>query len=60
MPSLIGITIWSGLGFTAVLFAARLSAIDDEIYAAAELDGANHWQKMWLVACRSRSTTSAC
>ena len=50
MPSLIGVTIWSGLGFTAILFAARLSAIDGEIYAAAELDGANHWQKMWRVA----------
>jgi ABC-type sugar transport system permease subunit len=50
MLCLIGITIWSGLGFTAILFAARLSAIDDEIYAAAELDGANHWQKMWQVA----------
>jgi ABC-type sugar transport system permease subunit len=50
MPSLIGISIWSGLGFTAILFAARMSAIDDEIYAAAELDGANHWQKMWQIA----------
>jgi multiple sugar transport system permease protein len=50
MPSLIGVTIWSGLGFTSILFAARLSAIDAEIYAAAELDGASHWQKMWLIA----------
>lgn len=50
MPSLIAVTIWSGLGFTAILFAARLSAIDEEIYAAAELDGASHWQKMWRVA----------
>ncbi|HEV7709791.1 MAG TPA: sugar ABC transporter permease [Asanoa sp.] len=50
MPSLILVTIWSGLGFTGILFAARLSAIDGEIYAAAELDGANHWQKMWRVA----------
>ncbi|GIF46158.1 carbohydrate ABC transporter membrane protein 1 (CUT1 family) [Asanoa ferruginea] len=50
MPSLILVTIWSGLGFTGILFAARLSAIDNEIYAAAELDGANHWQKMWRVA----------
>jgi multiple sugar transport system permease protein len=50
MPALIGVTIWSGLGFTAILFAARLSAIDEEIYAASELDGANHWQKMWRVA----------
>jgi multiple sugar transport system permease protein len=50
MPALIGVTIWSGLGFTAILFAARLSAVDEEIYAAAELDGANHWQKMWQVS----------
>jgi ABC-type sugar transport system permease subunit len=50
MPSLILVTIWSGLGFTGILFAARLSAIDAEIYAAADLDGANHWQKMWRVA----------
>lgn len=50
MLCLIGITIWSGLGFTAILFAARLSAIDDDIYAAAELDGADHWHKMWQVA----------
>jgi multiple sugar transport system permease protein len=50
MPALIAVTIWSGLGFTAILFAARLSAIDDEIFAAAELDGANHWQKMWQIA----------
>jgi ABC-type sugar transport system permease subunit len=50
MICLVGITIWSGTGFTAILFAARLSAIDDDIYAAAELDGANHWAKMWQVA----------
>lgn len=50
MPALILITIWSGTGFNAVLFAARLGAIDADIYAAADLDGANHWQKMWLVA----------
>ena len=50
MPALILVTIWSGTGFNAVLFAARLSAVDADIYAAADLDGANHWQKMWLVA----------
>lgn len=50
MACLILISIWSGMGFNAVLFAARLSAIDEEIYNAAEIDGANHWQKMWRVA----------
>jgi multiple sugar transport system permease protein len=50
MACLILISIWSGMGFNSVLFAARLSSIDEEIYNAAELDGANHWQKMWRVA----------
>jgi ABC-type sugar transport system permease subunit len=50
MLCLIGVSLWSGIGFTSILFAARLSAIDDDIYAAAEIDGANHWQKMWQVA----------
>jgi ABC-type sugar transport system permease subunit len=50
MACIIGITIWSGLGFTSILFAARLSAIDESIYDAAEIDGASHWQRMWLIA----------
>jgi multiple sugar transport system permease protein len=50
MPALIAITIWSGTGFNAILFAARLSAVDEEIYAAADLDGAGHWAKMWRIA----------
>jgi ABC-type sugar transport system permease subunit len=44
------ITIWSGTGFNAILISARLAAIDDDVYQAAELDGAGHWRKMWSVA----------
>lgn len=50
LPALIAISVWSGTGFNAVLFAARLSSIDPDIYAAADLDGAGHWQKMWRIA----------
>ena len=50
MACLILISIWAGMGFNAVLFAARLSAIDAEIYNAAEIDGASHWQKMWRIS----------
>jgi len=50
MISLILVTIWSGTGFNAVLFSARLGSIDPDVYAAAELDGANHWQRLWRVA----------
>jgi len=50
MLCIILVGIWSGLGFNSILFAARLSAIDGDVYAAAELDGANHWQRMWRIA----------
>jgi multiple sugar transport system permease protein len=50
MACLILVSIWSGMGFNAVLFAARLSAIDEEIFNAAEIDGAGHWQKLWRIA----------
>ncbi len=50
MLSVILVSIWGSLGFNAVLFAARLAAIDPDIYEAAELDGASHWTKMWRIA----------
>jgi multiple sugar transport system permease protein len=50
MISLIVVSIWTGMGFNSILFAARLGSIDQEVYAAAELDGANHWQRIWRVA----------
>ncbi len=50
MLSLILISIWGSMGFNSILFAARLAAIDPDIYEAAELDGANHWTKMWRIA----------
>lgn len=50
MICVILVSIWSGLGFNAVLFSARLASVDEDVYAAAELDGANHWQRMWRIA----------
>lgn len=38
-------SIWHMLGFNIVIFLAGLSAIPKEVYEAAEVDGANWWQK---------------
>ncbi|GAA3093640.1 carbohydrate ABC transporter permease [Streptomyces rectiviolaceus] len=46
---LIVLDIWGGIGFTAVLFAARLGSVPEEIGEAAQLDGAGHWRTMWRV-----------
>ncbi|MFJ8753157.1 carbohydrate ABC transporter permease [Streptomyces sp. NPDC102441] len=49
LGSLILLDVWSGIGFTAVLFAARLGSVPDEISEAAQLDGAGHWRAMWRI-----------
>jgi len=49
LACLIALDIWSGIGFTAVLFAARLNSVPDELGEAAQLDGAGHWRTMWAV-----------
>ena len=49
-PAVLAVDLWGGIGFTAVLFAARISGISHEVYEAADIDGASHWTKMWRVA----------
>ena len=39
-------SIWHSLGFDVVIFLAGLSAVPREVYEAAQVDGANWWQKM--------------
>ncbi|GGK78497.1 carbohydrate ABC transporter permease [Mangrovihabitans endophyticus] len=50
LPSVIAVDLWSGIGFTAILFSARLSSISREVYEAARIDGAGHWRRMWRIA----------
>jgi len=40
---------WKGLGWSAVTYIAAISGVDQQLYEAAEVDGANRWQKMWHV-----------
>lgn len=46
MLSVIITSIWKGLGFTIVIFLAGLQGIPQSLYEAAEVDGANRWQKI--------------
>ncbi|WP_210413898.1 carbohydrate ABC transporter permease [Protaetiibacter larvae] len=49
LGSIMAIDLWSGIGFTAVLFASRLSSVDTEVLEAADLDGAGTFRKMWRI-----------
>jgi len=38
------VQIWANVGVTMVIFLAGMQAIDEELYQAARVDGANGWQ----------------
>ena len=41
MPAVILMSIWSGVGFSMVIYLAALQAIPEELYEAARVDGAS-------------------
>ena len=45
-PLLILQTVWKDMGYNAVIYLAALISINPELYEAAEMDGANVWQKI--------------
>lgn len=45
MWSIIVFSIWADIGYNIILFTAGIDGIPGEFYEAAELDGANGWQK---------------
>jgi multiple sugar transport system permease protein len=48
MPALIIMSLWS-IGGSMVIFLAGLQGIPEHLYEAAEIDGANYWQRFWNV-----------
>lgn len=40
---------WQGIGYGSIIFLAALSGVDQELYEAAKIDGANRWQQTWHV-----------
>ena len=42
----VAIGAWKTLGYNAIIYLSAISSIDQELYQAAEVDGANTWQKI--------------
>ena len=40
---------WRYFPFAMLMLLARLQAVDDTLYEAADVDGANTWQKFWFI-----------
>ncbi len=45
MPTIIGLTVWKGMGYYMVVYLAALQGVSRDLYEAASLDGANKWQQ---------------
>ncbi len=45
MPAIMIMSIWAGIGYNMILFLAGLQTIPKTVYEAADIDGANMWDK---------------
>lgn len=58
MPTIIGLTIWKGMGYYMIVFLAGLQGVNRELYEAAEIDGANKWKQFTNVTWPSITPTT--
>ena len=56
-PLYIILQIWQTFGYSTVIYIAAMMAIDTEQYEAADMDGANRWQKMFFITLPSISSS---
>lgn len=49
LPSLVLMATWAGFGGTAIIYLAGLQGVPEELYEAAEIDGAGIWQRAWNI-----------
>ncbi len=56
LPTLMFVIIWKEVGFGIVLFLARLMSVEEELFDAAKIDGANWIQLQWYITVPQLST----
>ena len=44
-----GYELWKELGWSAIVYLAAIAGIDQELYEAAMVDGANRLQRIWHI-----------
>jgi multiple sugar transport system permease protein len=58
MPAVIITSVWRDMGYYMVLYLAGLQTIPKEYYEAAQVDGANAWQRFWSITLPSLRPTT--
>ena len=49
--------LWKELGWSAIIYLAAISGIDQEMYEAARVDGASRWKQIWTITLPSIAPT---
>lgn len=49
MPAVVLPLVWASMGPGSLIYLAALKTIPEELYEAAEIDGAGLWKKLWNV-----------
>jgi putative aldouronate transport system permease protein len=47
------VSVWKDVGFNCILYLAAIVGINPELYNAARVDGASHWQEVWHITIPS-------
>lgn len=58
MPTIIGLTVWKGMGYYMIVYLAALQGVSRDLYEAAELDGANKWRQFTSITWPSITPTT--
>ncbi len=40
---------WKGLGWSSIIYFAAIAGLDQQLYEAAMVDGANRWKRIWYL-----------
>lgn len=56
-PIYVILEIWQTFGYSAIIYIAAMTNIDQSLYEAAEVDGATRWDKMFRITLPCISTS---
>lgn len=48
-PFMVFLGVWSGVGFSVIMYTAALTNTDSGVIEAGKIDGANKWQSFWHI-----------
>ncbi|NLM79040.1 MAG: sugar ABC transporter permease [Ruminococcaceae bacterium] len=58
MPSIMLMTIWMNIGYSALIYIGGLQGIPQELYEAGDVDGVNWWQRLRKITIPMLSPTT--